>query len=295
MTRLAPTPRGARLALAALAPLAGCASGDADDPARLFHDLARAFEEGRPLALLEMVPERYHREANALVHAFAERMDAEVWAGGFRVAGKLGRVLDEKRALLLGHPLASLAIAADPGAAGAELDAAVAALEAIAASDAATLPGLARIDLCAFLVDTVGERLLAPLEPEVVRAVARPLLASLDLGWVAEDFTTTVQRLPERTTVTIHRAGRKDQRYDVVRIDGRWMLEASAALWDRALAEARARVEAFALTPERKAEILSVVRDIEGALDRMLAARDAAEFEAALGDAFGTLAAPGVR
>jgi hypothetical protein len=279
-----------RITALALVPLAAavpaCSEAGRGDPADMFHGLSSALEGGRPLAMLEMFPDRYYRDASSLVHTFSRRMDPEIWERGLGVVDKLARVVDEQRRLLLGHPMVAMAtMGSEPEAVQAQLDFLSDALTAIAESDAATLEGLGRIDVKEFLVSTLTPA-LETLEPEQLREQGLTAVSALGLAWLAQPFTTTTEMHADgRATVSVHRAGAQTEPFEMLEVDGQWMLATSAAEWDQSFASARAEVEAFTITPEQKQEILAILQMADSTLDALLSAKTPDEFNAALGQA----------
>lgn len=259
-----------------------CSKAGHDEPAELFHRVSEALEDGRPELLWELLPERYVSGVDGLVHTFAQRMDPEVWKRGVDVIGKVGRVLSEKRDLLLGHPmLAMVTMGSDPKQTRARLGAVGDVLEALSEGDAATLEGLARIDVRKFLSSTLTP-LFEQIDPELLRQQALPALASGGLDWMTREFTTTTERHgDDRATVTIQCADGRTERFDMVEVDGKWFLAASFEAWEESLATARQAIEAFVITPEQKQQVLALLKGIDSVLEGLLDADTQEEFTAA--------------
>jgi hypothetical protein len=275
----------------AVAPVAGCwSSGEQLGPDETVEHVTQRLAEGHPVALWQALPASYQEDVTGLVHEFAGKMDRNLWNKTFGVVAKLTRLLREKRHLILEHPLVARHIA-DSGSTNIDGDweGFVGVVDLLATSELADLDELAKLDIEAFLSGT-GERLVRQV------AAASSLAAEGGVGDYAasaeslrEVKATVVSAEGDRATVRIEVPGEDPRTEPLVRVEGKWIPATLADGWQSQMAKARESISKMSseeMKQEEQAMLLQLSM-VEGALDTLLAAETADEFNAGVGAIMG--------
>lgn len=232
-----------------------------------------------PQKLWVLLPAQYQTDLAGLVHEFGNKMDAEVWDRGFAVAKKLVRVGKEKRDLILKQQM----LAAVPGAAD-HWDQAMDALDTLLASEISTVEGLKTFDPAAFLAGT-GTKLAA------MAANAKPAggpgpMGNLSLADLKAAKISTVKTDGDTATIAIAITGRPAEEIAMKRVDGKWLPADMVNGWSVNIGAAKASLEKMNIAAQ-KPQAMMVLQMADGVLDQLLAAKDEAAFNAALGPIIG--------
>jgi hypothetical protein len=270
---------------------AGCwSSGEELGPDETVEHVAQGLAEGHPAVMWRALPASYQEDVTGLVHRFAEKMDRDLWNETFGVVAKLTRLLEEKRELILKHPLVAEKVA-DSGSTDVDGDweGIVEVIDLLATSELADLEELAKLDIEAFLTGT-GERL--------VRQIAA--VSSLAPKGQVGDYLAVVESLRavkatvvstdgDRATVRIEQPGRDPRTEPLVRVEGKWIPAALADGWESRIAGARESLSKMSgeEMQQSKQAVLLQLSMVEGALDTLLAAETADQFNAGVGAVMG--------
>jgi hypothetical protein len=229
-----------------------------------------AFDEAEPVVLWETLPATYQQDVNGLIRDFGGRMDPELWNRVQTVAGKLARLLRDRRELFLAYP----PLKDDPLIAAGPLQqvstnwhVAVGLLEALEAADLVRLQSFdGRRAFSTYGRDDL-ERLkqLAILLPdENPFSLLHELLSGAEVRQLAETG--------DRARVQVVPRSGEPREFEFVRTEGRWFPAAWQAAWGPEIAAARDKLERE-LAPEviaqKKQELLPVLAAWEASIDRL--------------------------
>ena len=270
---------------------AGCwSSGEKLGPDETVEHVAQGLAEGHPAVMWQALPASYQEDVTGLVHRFAEKMDRDLWNETFRVVAKLTRLLKEKRELILEHPLVAEKVA-DSGSTDVDGDweGVVEVIDLLATSELADLDDLATLDIEAFLTGT-GERLVGQIAAVSTLApegqVGDYLAAAESLRAVKAEVVSTDG---DRATVRIEQPGQDPRTEPLVRVEGKWIPAALADGWESRMAGARESLSKMSgeEMQQNKQMVLLQLSMVEGALDTLLAAETADQFNAGVGAIMG--------
>lgn len=272
--------------------LATAAIADASPDAEIRLMLDR-LQTGDLRALWDGLPDSYQADVNEVVQTFGQNMDTEIWNSGRRVLGKLVKVLQGKKELILGYP-ALQQPGMDLAVVDKNWDAVVGLLDAIFQSDLTDLEKLKAFDGTAFMdgsgqviidqimvlaaamqedVDAEGPDL--PMEFPGLEASAFMDFADVQVSTISRDGDTAVVRLTRATGEV------EDE--EAVRVEGKWLPKEMVDQWAEGVESSKQFLTM--VMPEQLKEArpmllspLSPVRIVEGVLDQLLAAEDQAAF-----------------
>lgn len=243
-------------------------------------------------ALWDGLPESYQSDVNEIVQTFGQNMDAEIWNAGRRVLGKLMKVLQGKKELILGYP-ALQQPGMDLAVVDKNWDAVVGLLVAIFQSDLTDLEKLKAFDGAAFM-DGSGKAiidqimLVAKAMEEDVDPASLPIPMEFPgLETPSLDFAnvqiSTVSRDGDTAVVRWTRPNGETEDEEAVRIEGKWLPKGMVDQWSEGVESSKQFLTM--VMPEQLTEAkpmllspLSPVRIVEGVLDQLLAAEDQAAF-----------------
>lgn len=278
------------LTLVALATSLSCTDGsDANEqaaastrPDGFFQALEKA-RDGRPQAIWHALPAGYRSDVDALIEAFAGRMDEQVWNKSFELLGKALDVLDRKREYVLGYPLVAMMTAqADKEELNAAIDATVRMLRNIVESEVKTLDGLKGLDVESFLAGTIGDTIRGLTESiETMGGGMSP-----DAALLGETFTTrVVSESGDQATVEVEFADGEKKTAAMTRVEGVWIPREMAEGWQQGMEEARAAIDGLEMTGEERSQALTAMAAVDGLLDQLLSAPSQEAFDAAVAGA----------
>lgn len=241
--------------------------------------------EGRPEVLWHALPASYQKDVTKLVHDAADEMDAEVWNRTFAVLNKLGRVMNEKREFILAHPMVAGQLT-NPDEADANWDAVVGMFDTIVQSDLSDLDKVRQLDVEQFLAKTGGK---------IMQRMAAASALTADDPWAAQAKAlraakaSVVSGSGDNVVVRFEMPGKPMKEEAYVRVEGKWVPKEMADGWQKEMAEAQQGIVGMSGkdSPEKKQQMMMQLAMAEGALDTILAADTADEFNASLGSVFG--------
>ena len=127
--------------------------------------ITQGLTEGRPAVVWEAMPATYQTDVTGLAHAFATKMDAEIYDKAFGMLGKVTDVLKTKRDFFLNSAMAKNA-PIDNEKLTTNWNAVVDLFAAVTASELKTLENLKTIDIGKFL-QTDGTKIFSQLRTVV--------------------------------------------------------------------------------------------------------------------------------
>lgn len=261
---------------------AGVGAGASADQA--VRQLMADLEAGKLDAAWNYLPPSYQKDVTGVVQSFASAMDAEIWDGGFRVVGKVVRVLDEKRQFIQGMGMLQEQLQdapVDQATIDAGWSALVGVLKTIVTSDISSLDKMKTMDVGSFL-KTTGAKLTTQVAALSKLAGENAELSPVPIAG-AKDVEITVVSANAQTTVLSMKAGEEVKEQVFVSVEGRWIPQEMAAEWKAGVAQARAGIDQLQRLDEMKQVILPQIQQIEAVADGLLAAGTQAEFDQAVG------------
>jgi hypothetical protein len=210
-------------------------------------------------------------------------MDEELWNKSFGVVRKLARVLTEKREFIVEHPM--IAGQVDSGAEEG-WDALADMVDVLASSDLADLDKVKTLDIEDFLAETGGDLMESLSEASALTPEDPYNKAMKDLRATK---ATIVSSSGDTATVKVEMPNGSVTEEAYVRVEGKWLPKTMVDEWPAKIAEMKAQVAAFSgdEMQENKQTVLMQLSMVEGALDQLLAAETAAEFNAGAGAMMG--------
>ena len=265
-----------------------------DTPEGTVRFVAQGLADSRPQVVWQALPPSWQSDVTALLHESAEVTDPELYGLGWTLAGKLARILDEKPAFILDHPMFAGRLK-DREKTEALLHAAAGLLKTLAGSELADREALRTLDVEKFLAGTGQELLhqageLGTLLQGMQADLPRTPAGAWRLDGLRLQDVAVLHQEGTRARLRLTLAGGAATEQDWVQVEGRWVPNEMADAWPKALVAARQRLaSAVPSAPEQKQALLVQLRMVDGALDAILATRTPGEFQAALGWAFGTM------
>ena len=266
-----------------------------DTPDGTLRFVATGLAESRPQVLWQALPPSWQADVTAVLHESADKTDPELYELGWSVAGKIARILDEKQAFILDHPMMAGRIK-DREKTEALLHAGAGFLRTLADSELADRDALRTLDVEKFLAGT-GARLLRDARelsvllqglPDALPATAPASAFRLDQ--LRLDDVSVLHRDGGSARLRIVLGGGASSEHDWVQVEGRWVPREMAEAWPKAIEGARQQLAgAVPASAERRQALIVQLRMVQGALDAVLATTTAGEFQAAAGAAFGTM------
>ena len=238
--------------------------------------LLTALDGNHPEQLWEFLPPSYQRDVNGLVHDFARRMDARMWAALWGNLRKTAKVLTTRKQFVLAAVARSDPPLHDRLQDGSAYDNFALLLEALAESELSDLDRLKTFDGSQFLAGT-GRRLLERFRATSTRDGNDPVHA-LSLATV-----TLVEPGEKTVRLRITLPGRKPVETTYVRLEEHWIPRNLAEGWQRQVQTLQKRL-ATQLKPaelaSRKETVIRLGNRFGRVLDDLLAAKTQTEFDA---------------
>lgn len=270
--------------LAALVAPAAVAANLPGSPDGTVRAVSQALADGHPEVVWQALPASYQEDVTEITHAFAAKMDPEIWNGVFRVGRKAVGVLRDKKQYILDSALVN-ASGDKKADVEANWDTVVGLLDSVFASDLASLESLKTMDWEHYLA-TTGAAVMAKAATmsstsakEHEDFVAKLRASKVEV--VSQDGDSAVLRMST--------PGEEPEEASFTRVEGRWVPAEMAAKWDADMADARQKIAA--ITPEQmaqgKAQAMAMIGMVEGVVDQLAAAETKDEFEQAMKNALG--------
>jgi hypothetical protein len=250
--------------------------------------LASGLADARPQVVWQGLPPSWQAELTVCLQESAEKSDPEIYTAGWSVAGKIVRVLEEKQAFILDHPMLAAQVK-DRAKTETLLRGVAGMMRTLMESELADREALRKIDVEKFLAGT-GATLFRQVMELAIAAEGRTPGVPFRPDQLRLEDVAVVSQVGDAARLRVVMAGGKSSEQDWVRVEGRWVPKAMVDGWPKAMAGLRQQIETAApTTPERKQAVLVQLRMVESALDSVLATATPAEYQAAAGTALGTL------
>jgi hypothetical protein len=269
------------LASALLLPiLAGCGKSTPAEPDAFAKEFTNTVANGDLGDAWNYLPPKYQSDVTKLVHDAASNIDAEVYDKGFALTGKLALLLKSKKDFLLKSETVGQMPKEQKEKMEANWQSLVDALETLSNSEIKTVDGLKKVDPGAFLGST-GNKLfaLAKTAPD----------ADKNLAKLKTFKATKVKEEGDTATLKMEMEGQPTKEEQFKKVEGKWLPKDMVDDWDKSMKEARDNLAKLKLTPEQKTMALNVIKQVETALDRLLAANDQATFDKEIGELTGAV------
>ena len=283
-----------RAATRALLPIAfavgvfSCSASDELGPAETVEHVAHGLADGDLTVAWKALPASYQRDLNGLAHDFAGAVDADLWNRTFAVLSKLTRLLNEKEAFILEHPFVAehMADAADDSA---DWSLVVEIFDLLVTSELANVEQLAALDIGSFLEGT-GNRFVTLLV-EASALSSEEHRAEFDEQQAAlRSLRATLESTADGVAVVrIEQPGEEASSERFVRVEEKWIPADLAEEWSSNMASASDSIKDLSeeKLKSNKQTILMQMSMVDGALDTLLAANTAEEFNAGIGAMIG--------
>ena len=247
---------------------------------RQVEGLIQAARAGDAVAFWEWLPGSYRDDLEGLVHDFADRIDAKVYARAMKLAVRVADVALEKQSLFFANPEVARAMAMSPEGLrpGRETFRAVMTLlRDVGSSDLGTVEGLRSFDGEAFLQKS-GESLLRGLFA-IARTRGRDPLAQLERVEVR-----TLRQRGDEARLEMCSDGEPVEIKNYVRVEGQWLPAELAADWAGAMRRARSKLAALPEGGDRNlmAQARFTLGMIEGYVREFEDAETQEEFDAVM-------------
>jgi len=259
----------------------------ADAPDVYVQKLVNEAAAGNGKALWNALPEDYQGDVEDLLEEFTKNMDAELWDGGFKLVGKLAKVLKDKKEFVVGSQFTQGIPGPQKDAVTKEWDSIVEALSMISKSDISTHEGLKELDIEEFF-DKTGSKLADGLlkasenAPQVAEGLKK--LKSVKVTLVSKDGDEAVLKF---------QADGEEPKEETYTLDGgKWLPKKMVDDWDGDIAKAKAQLAAVKLPAEKKTQVIAVMGGVDKVFDQLLAAKDQQAFDGALLGLIGMFAGP---
>lgn len=267
-----------------------------DTPDGTVRAVAEALADHHPEVVWQALPPTYQKDITDLTHAFAQRMDPEVWDAAFGLGRRTAALLRNKKDIILSS---SMLDAAGEGREQLEngWDAMVALLDSFFASDVSSLESLRAID---------WERYLATTGHDMMNLAAERSKATGEEGFdleLAQQLRDTkvevVSQDAESATLRMTAPDEDPEEVQFTRVEGRWVPSELADDWDKDVAEAKESLSAMTDDEIQQASMqaMMMIGMLDGALAELETVETAEEFEQAiegvLGPFLGSMMGPG--
>jgi hypothetical protein len=270
----------------------GCSKGTTlDEPApaatadEAVRQVVQGLADGQPEVLWYALPASYQQDINAIVHEAAAQTDPELWNRTFGVLGKLSQILDEKRDFILDHPMLAAQMK-DRGQAEKDWKAVVGLLDVVVKSDLADVDKVKKMDVGVFLADTGGEFM--------DRLSTAASMANQD-AWgefqnkMRNMKVTVVSSEGDHAMVRMESPGEAAKEEEFTRVEGKWIPKNMADEWALTMDNAREQLANVAGQQDDASKQMALMQlgMVEAALDNILAAKTAEDFNASIGGIMG--------
>jgi hypothetical protein len=269
----------ALLAVGLFASLGAVGTATAAEPADVYmQKLLKDVAAGNGSAVWNALPESYQDDIHDVIGDFAVKMDADVWNSVFKTAGKLVKVLKDKKEFILGSQFTAQIPAEQMDGMKKNWDSAVGALDVIVTSEIKTLDGVKDLDVGEFLKST-GDKLMSDLVAAGAEATPE---AKENMEKLKNAKVTLVSQDGDKATLKMEMEGEEPKDKEFTLVEGKWLPSDMVNDWDEQIEKAKAGLEALKITPEQKAQVTQITALADGMLDNLLAAKDQAAFDQAV-------------
>jgi hypothetical protein len=265
-----------------------CSASDELGPAETVEHVAHGLADGDLTVAWEALPASYQRDLNGLSHDFAAAVDADLWNRTFAVLSKLTRLLKEKEAFILEHPFVAehLAEAADDNA---DWSVVVELFDLLVTSELAKVEQLAALEIGSFLEGT-GNRFVALVIEASALSSAEQRAEFDEQQATLRSLRATLESTNDGVAVVrIEQPGEDASTENFVRVEEKWIPADLVEKWSSSMASARDSIKELSeeTLKSNKQAILMQMSMVDSALDTLLAANTAEEFNAGIGAMIG--------
>jgi hypothetical protein len=269
----------------ALFALAACGQDSVrlpDDAAGTVRAVVEHLAESRPDVLWEALPPSYQDDVHALVHEFAEKVDAKTYDKVFALLQQAVVVLDTKRDFFLGSKMVAGKV--DVAEAKRKWGALVEMFDTIASSELSTVASLKTLDVGVMLRGT-GRQFMAQLVHAAEMAKRDPFAEFS--GFAVEE----VEADGDDATIEISADHKSPEKMHFTRVEGRWVPSEMADEWDDAMDRVHQAIAAMPTDKDaqQQMKIKMALSMAEGFLDQLADVESQEEFDEAFAMLFGGL------
>jgi hypothetical protein len=243
--------------------------------------VAEALADRHPEVLWQALPPTYQKDITELTHAFAGKMDPEVWDAAFGLGRKTANLLRDKKDIILASSMLEAA-----GEKRAEVeggwDTMVTLLDSFFTSRVSKVDSLKDID---------WEKYLATTGRDLMNLAAEKSKASGDDTFDRE-FTKKLQQTKvevianegDSATLRMTSPDEEPEETQFTRVEGRWVPSDMAKDWNQNVAEARQKLAA--ITDEEiqqgSMQAMMMIGMVDGVLTQLESVETAEEFDQAI-------------
>ncbi len=260
--------------------LGACSGGDKPDA---FVQAGLQAANGKPRALWDALPAGYQKDTTDVIGAFAAKVPEQPYNDGFVIAGKVVKVLETKKAFVLGHP----ALQGGPVKAedvGKGWDPAVRILSTVVNSDLKTVQSLKTLDVGKFMegpVAAIVKDAIALTEAVGTAIPAQGAQKLADLKSKLKDVKVTVEsKTDDKASVKVEGPGEAPSVEEMVKVEGKWVPKELVDEWPTAVAGAKAAISTIEVDPAMVVQFNAMKGAVEPVLDGLLAADSQEAFNA---------------
>lgn len=240
--------------------------------------------DDQPDAVWQALPASYQRDANDLLHHFADAMDADVWRRSFATLGKVVGVLRDKKGLVLAHPLVVQLAGDNLERVKTDYDLTINLLGTLVHSDLADRERLRTADM-GDLLRTTGRTLMQQAGTFSRLTPGDPFQRGFKKT-LADMRVATVEQSGDMATLRITWPGaRRGEPVPFVRIEGKWLPRSLADGWKPAVTDLGDSLQNTAeMTRANRERILAQLDRLDGVLDQLQSAETQEQFNQAVAE-----------
>ncbi|MCK5377282.1 MAG: hypothetical protein KAJ97_09385 [Acidobacteria bacterium] len=270
----------------ALASLTAHSADLPDSPDGTVKAVLQNLVDQHPEVLWQALPPSYQKDITEVTHAFANRMDQEIWDAAFGLGLKAAGVLRDKKQLILESSLMEAAGDEQARIEG-NWDAVVGVLQDVFSSDISKLETLKTIDWEQFL-KTTGTEIMSRASDISTAENAEEKSEDL-IAMLQQTTVETVSRDGDVATVRISAPGEDPEEISLTLVEGRWVPTDMTEEWEEGVAEAKQEIAEISdeEIAEGKAQAMALLGMVDATLDQLAAVNSSEEFEAAMQDILG--------
>jgi len=266
------------LAIMALASLNVHAVDLPDSPDGTIKAVFESLADKHPEVLWHALPASYQNDINEVTHAFANKMDAELWDTTFTLVKKAAGVLRDKKQYILESSFMDAAGDESVRIEG-NWDTVLAVLDDLFSSEISKLDNLKTIDWEQYL-KTTGTRIMGrAADISTAKTAEEP-----DEDVIAKLRQTTVETVSREgnvATVKVSAPGEDPEEISLTLVEGRWVPTEMADEWDEGVAEAKEKIAEISEEEiaEGKMQAMMMFGMADAVLDQLAAVNSKEELE----------------
>jgi hypothetical protein len=259
-----------------------------DSPDGTCRAVMQSLADRHPEVLWQALPASYQQDITELTHAFADKMDPEIWQTAFRLGSKAVGILRDKKQYILESSLMS-ASGDRRAQVESNWDTVVAALDSLFASEITDLDNLEHIDWERFLRTTGAE--IMNRAQEISAAASDEEGDEHVLAQLRQTTVDLVSRDGDHATVRVSAPGEEPEDVPLTLVEGRWVPTDMAEDWDKNIADARQNIAGLSEEEmaENKMQVMAFFGMADAVLDQLAAVNSAQEFEQAVRNITGSV------